>query len=472
MKRDLFDKLLLWKDRPTRRPLILRGARQVGKTHLVREFAKAAFEHFIEVNFEENAALAPLFRSKDPALICELLSDKFSTPIADGRTLLFLDELQAAEPYVLESLRYFQEKRPGLHVVAAGSLLEFMLEGPDREKKKNFPMPVGRVEYMYVSPMGFEEVLAAAGKSGLVDWLRRYRIGDDAPDAIHDELLLWLRRFLAVGGMPAAVDAYLSGDILETERTLETILATYRDDFPKYAGRVPASRLRKVFDAVPAMLGEKLVYERIDRGEKTRDLAEAFETLRLARVVAKARQTPANGIPLGFGADDDSFKPLFLDVGLASRSLGLKLVDYMEDGDALLQNQGGVCEQFAGQHLLYAGAEYEEPVAYCWRREARNSSAEVDYILACGREIVPVEVKAGTTGTLKGLHVYLAEKERHFAVRLNAAKPSYVSSVCVKDVLGRPVEFALLSLPLYMICQLPRLVREVLSSPPSRSIRP
>ena len=120
MKRDLFDKLLLWKDRPTRKPLILRGARQVGKTHLVRELAKAAFEHFVEVNFEESAGLAPLFRSKDPAVIGELLADKFSTPVVDGRTLLFLDELQAAEPYVLESLRYFREKRPRMHVVAAG----------------------------------------------------------------------------------------------------------------------------------------------------------------------------------------------------------------------------------------------------------------------------------------------------------------------------------------------------------------
>lgn len=472
MKRELFDKLLLWKDRPTRRPLILRGARQVGKTHLVREFAKAAFEHFIEVNFEENQALAPLFRTKDPDIICELLADKFSTPVVDGRTLLFLDELQAAEPYVLESLRYFQEKRHGLHVVAAGSLLEFMLEGPDREKKKNFPMPVGRIEYMYVPPMGFEEVLIAAGKIGLADWLRRYRIGDEAPIAIHEELLLWLRRYFAVGGMPAAVDAYLSGDILETERTLETILATYRDDFPKYAGRVPSLRLRKVFDAVPALLGEKLVYERIDRGEKARDLAEAFETLRLAKIVAKVRQTPANGIPLGFGADDDAFKPLFLDVGLAGRSLGLKLIDYMEDADNILQNLGGVCEQFVGQHILYSGAEYEEPAAFCWRREARNSSAEVDYVLACGRVPVPVEVKAGTTGTLKGLHVHLAEKGRHFAVRLNAGRPSYVPSVRVRDVLGRPVEFALLSLPLYMVCQLPRLVREALAVPPSGAIRP
>ena len=472
MKRDLLDKLLLWKDRPTRKPLILRGARQVGKTHLVRELAKASFEHFVEVNFEESAGLAPLFRSKDPAVIGELLADKFSTPVVDGRTLLFLDELQAAEPYVLESLRYFREKRPGLHVVAAGSLLEFMLEGPDRETRKNFPMPVGRVEYMFVPPMSFEEVLAAAGRTGLVDWLRRYRVGDDAPEAIHEELMLWLRRYLAVGGMPAAVDAYLSGDILETERTLETILATYRDDFPKYADRVPASRLRKVFDAVPAMLGEKLLFDRIDRGEKARDLAAAFETLRLARVVAKVRQTPAGGIPLGFGAADDAFKPLFLDVGLASRSLGLKLVDYMEDGDALLQNQGGVCEQFVGQHLLHSGAEYEEPSAFCWRREARNSSAEVDYILACGRTPVPVEVKAGATGSLKGLHVFLAEKKRRFAVRLNADRPSWLPDAHVQDVLGRPVDFSLLSLPLYLVGQVPRLVRDVLGAPPAQPIRP
>ena len=184
------------------------------------------------------------------------------------------------------------------------------------------------------------------------------------------------------------------------------------------------------------------------------------------------RQTPAGGIPLGFGAADDAFKPLFLDVGLASRSLGLKLVDYMEDGDALLQNQGGVCEQFVGQHILHSGAEYEEPSAFCWRREARNSSAEVDYILACGRTPVPVEVKAGATGSLKGLHVFLAEKKRRFAVRLNADKPSWLPDAHVQDVLGRPVDFSLLSLPLYLVGQLSRLVRDVLAAPPSRPVRP
>ena len=471
MKRKLSEKLLQWKERATRRPLILRGARQVGKTHLARELAKTSFEHFIEVNFEEDETLSPLFRSKSPDAICELLESKYSTPVRDGRTLLFLDELQAAEPHVFESLRYFREKRPGLHVVAAGSLLEFMLDGGRKGGGKGFPMPVGRVEYMYVPPMDFEEFLSAVGREGFVGWLRSYHVGDDVPEAIHGELSSWLRRYLAVGGMPAAVEAYRVGNILETERTQASILTTYHDDFPKYADRIPPVHLRRVFDGIPPLLGEKLVFARIG-GAKSHALSEAFEALCLARVTAKVRQTPANGIPLGFGADDASFKALFLDVGLASRALGLRLVDYVTDDAALLENRGGVCEQFVGQHLLFSGEEFEAPEAYYWRREARSSSAEVDYIIADGSVPVPVEVKAGTTGSMKGLHVFLAEKGRNFAVRLNADRPSFMPGIRVGTALGREVDFSLLSLPLYAVCQLRRLVREVRSNPPSQPVRP
>ena len=169
MKRKLKEKLVEWKERTNRHPLILRGARQVGKTYLVREFARSSFAHFVEINFEEDPSLVKLFASKNPEVICELIAARFSIPVKDGETLLFLDELQAAEPYVFESLRYFYEKRPGLHVVAAGSLLEFMLDAAAQDGKKAFPMPVGRIEYMYLAPLDFEEFLDAAGKKGLVE---------------------------------------------------------------------------------------------------------------------------------------------------------------------------------------------------------------------------------------------------------------------------------------------------------------
>ncbi len=460
MRRFLTDKLVSWKERANRHPLILRGARQVGKTYLVRDLAKSAFQHYIEVNFEESSELATLFKSKDPNTICELLSSRYSIPVVDGKTLLFLDEIQSAESYVFESLRYFYEKRPNLHVIAAGSLLEFLLNRENESGGSRFPMPVGRIEYMYVSPLDFEEFLVAAGRTGLYEYLHGFSIGEEMPEALHSEFLLWLKRYLSLGGMPAVVNAYLSGEIIDAEREQQIILSTYYDDFPKYGRHASPSLLQKVFVTVPSLLGRKMVYSRIDQSVKSSLISTAFECLRLARIVAKVQHTPANGIPIGYGSDEKSFKPLFLDVGLACRALGLNLSDFDSDGNALLENRGELCKQFVGQHLLYFGSEFEEPKAYCWIREERNSSAEVDYVIQIGNRIVPIEVKSGKTGSMKGLHFFLNEKHRDFAVRFNADRPSILKDAIVRDTLGRDCRFSLLSLPLYMVCQLRRLLRE------------
>ena len=461
MRRFLLDKLLAWKERSNRHPLILRGARQVGKTYLVRELARSAFQNYIEVNFEESSDLSSLFKSKNPELICELLASKYSVPVVDGKTLLFFDEIQAAEPCVFESLRYFYEKRSALHVIAAGSLLEFLLNRQDEKGGNRFPMPVGRIEYIYVPPLDFEEFLLAVGKTGLFDFLQTYSVGDELPQALHSEFLLWLRRYMSIGGMPAVVKAYLSGKILDAEREQQIILSTYYDDFPKYGRHASPAILQKVFTAIPSLLGQKLVYSRIDNSVRSNDISRAFECLRQARVVAKVQHTPANGIPIGYDSDEKRFKPLFLDVGIACRTLGLNLSDFDSDGDALLENRGELCEQFIGQHLLYLGNEFEEPKAYCWIREERNASAEVDYIIQVGNNIIAVEVKSGRAGSMKGLHIFLNEKHRDFAVRFNADMPSLLKDAMVQDTLGHDCRFSLLSLPMYMVCQLKRLLREM-----------
>ena len=472
MRRKIFERLVEWRDRSLRHPLVLRGARQVGKTFLVRELSKK-FDHYLEVNFEEAGSVAELFKSKNPSAICELLEAKFNVPLVDGKSLLFLDELQDAEPYVLESLRYFYEKRPGLHVVAAGSLLEFLLDADERKKKaESFSMPVGRIEYMFVGPMDFEEFLLAAGKDGLCGWMRGYGLGDEVPDTFHDELNAWLRKYLVVGGMPAVVEAYLSSGILAAEREQQVLLSTYHDDFPKYSAVVPADLVQKAFRAVPSMLARKFVYSRVDADAKSRDVSSAVRLLCLARVMAKVRHSSARCAPIGEGADDGVFKPLFLDVGLCCRALGLKMTDFLDEGDALLSNHGPICEQFVGQHLLFAGAEYEEPTAYCWMREAPKSQAEVDYLVQSGTRIVPIEVKGGTTGSMKGLHFYLNEKQADFAVRFNADKPSYLKDAHARDVLGRDCNFRFLSLPLYLVGEGTRLVRSALKNEALESFKP
>lgn len=464
MLRKLDKELEKWANRDGRHPLILRGARQVGKTYLVRTLAKRWFTNYLELNFEQDSTLASLFTSKDPNQICELLSVKFSKRIVDGETLIFLDELQAADVCVFESLRYFYEQRPNLHIIAAGSLLEFMLDGKERARtKQDFPMPVGRIEYMYVSPLSFEEFLLALGKEGLVAWLNGYVLGAAVPEAIHKELTDYLRKYLVIGGMPAAVKAYVKGGALEAEREQQLIISTYHDDFPKYSSRVSPDLLQKTFRAVPSLLGQKLIYTHITEDAKSKDLSSAYNLLRLARVVAKVRHTPANGVPLAYEADERKFKPLFLDTGLACRVLGLKLVDFLGENDVLLENRGGLCEQFVGQHLLLRGESYEEPAAYCWLREEPSSTAEVDFVIQCGNTIVPVEIKSGAGGKMKGLLLFLNEKCRDFAVRFNAAPPSYLPKAQATDSKCKSCEYSLLSLPLYMVGEMDRLIQYALA---------
>ncbi len=450
MYRHEMDDLERWHGRARRKPLIIRGARQVGKTTLVRLFADRFFDRLVEVNFERDPQLASLFASNDPATTVERLQLHLDLDIMPGGTLLFLDEIQAA-PEVLATLRYFYEELPSLHVVAAGSLLEIALERPA------FSVPVGRIEYLHLGPMQFEEFLLAAGKARLVRLLNEYELGDEIPAAIHQQLMHWLRSFLIVGGMPDAVRAFVDGDShQESEAVKHSILTTFRDDFGKYGGRVDQNRLRKVFERLPLVVGDKLKYVHIDRGERAKDLADALHLLSLARVAYRVRHTAANGIPLGAEADDRKFKALFLDVGLMTTASGLTLLDLEQADDVMLVNRGALCEQLVGQHLLYSAPPWEEPQLFYWAREKPGSSAEVDYLVSQGREIIPVEVKAGKTGTLKSLHLFLREKGRRLALRLSSAPPSILeAATSLSD--GNNVPFRLVSLPLYMVGQVRRL---------------
>lgn len=450
MNRFALDYLKAWKTKLSRKPLVLRGARQVGKSHLVRSFASAQFSQVLEINFERHPEAASLFTSKDPKAICRLLEARFGIPLTPGASLLFLDEIQAA-PDVFAVLRYFREELAELHVIAAGSLLEFML------KDHAFSMPVGRVEYLHLGPMLFEEFLLALGRDSLRNWLLQYQPADEAPAEIHGELSRLLRQYLVVGGMPEAVAAFAgNGSYLECEQIQESVLATYRDDFGKYSHRVQLRRVEKVFARAPALVGRKFMYSQVDREERARDLGEALQLLQRARVVHKVRHTHANGVPLGAEADERNFKILFLDVGLLCRACGLRITDFSLADDALLVNRGAVCEQAVGQHLLHAGPPYVEPESYYWMRETRSSSAEVDFVTASGDQVIPIEVKAGKTGTLKSMHVFLGEKQRRFGLRFNLDRPSLLNAE-THPAGGPRVPFRLLSLPLYLVGQADRL---------------
>lgn len=452
MNRHALGYLQEWKERATRKPLIIRGARQVGKSTLVRLFGEVSFDNLVTLNFEQNPLLGALFESNDPGRIITQLEVALDQRIVPGSTLLFLDEIQAA-PSAITALRYFFEELPQLHVVAAGSLLDVALA------RSPLPAPVGRIEYLFLGPMSFGEYLDALGKTGLAGFLADWSLESEIPQAIHQQLMAHTRDFLAVGGMPEAVATFVStASLRECERVKQTLLSTFRDDFAKYGPRVDVRRLDKVWRALPRLATKRFKFSHVDREERSRELAPALDLLCRARVTHRVRLTAANGPPLAAEAKDSKFKLLFLDVGLLLQAQGLSLSKLQFEENPLLINEGTVAEQFVGQQLLYSLPPFHEPELFFWARNRKSSNAEVDYLICRGTDIVPVEVKSGKTGTLKSLHMFLREKGRSFGVRLNTEPPSLLETTTALPN-GQQVPYALLSLPLYLSEQLPRLVQ-------------
>ena len=464
LDRHEIDHLRQWAARPQRKPLVVRGARQVGKSTLVREFARMARMPLLEINFERNPEQREAFAAKDPARILDTLALLTGRTLAAGTDLLFLDEIQAA-PEALAALRYFHEEMPALHVVAAGSLLEFAI-GDTR-----LPMPVGRIEYLHLGPMTFEDFLNALGHAQLAAALRDFRVTDAQhgalPKAVHEKCMELLRLYWVVGGLPEAVAAYAQDGAAvygfeRVARVQQSVVATYREDFNKYSHAALKGRIQLVFDRLPNMVGRKFKYVQASREHRAAELADALQHLCMARVASKVQRTAANGVPLAAEASERHFKCLCIDVGLLCAALHLNLLDLAQE-DLTLVNNGAVAEQFVGQHLLHSGRPDVTPALHYWAREARNSNAEVDYVISVGRRIVPVEIKAGATGSLKSLHQFLREKRSDFALRLNASPPSLQQdSKKLPD--GTATSYRLLSLPLYLAGQARRLAAELLAA--------
>jgi len=457
MKRRLEAALSTWSKHPGRKPLVLRGARQVGKSWLVREWGARRYGPVIELNLERDPHLGSCFKGNDPRATLRRLEAYTGRIISpDGSALLFLDEIQAS-PEVLAKLRWFAEELPRLPVIAAGSLLDFALAD------HSFSMPVGRIAYLHLEPLGFEEFLDALGEQPLARALAELEVKqvrrdpDPFPEALHQKAVALFREYLLVGGMPAAVAQYRTARSLPAiGQVHRDLLATIRDDFAKYADRVHHRRLTAVFDSVPQQLGGKFSFARVDRSERAAALARAVELLCLARVCHRVQASPAVRVPVAAGAEARSFKLLLLDVGLVSAALGLTLED-LEGADLTLANQGAVAEQVVGQLLRLNFAAGQSAGLHYWRRAERGSEAEVDYVVQHGAALVPIEVKAGATGSLKSLHVLMAERKWARAVRFNADLPSLVE-VRVKTRPGAAANYELLSLPLYLVEQLPRLL--------------
>jgi len=440
MRRDIEKELILWKAQKEKYPLIIRGARQVGKSYLVETFGKTHFQNNVIVNLEFQPQLKDCFKSLDPSEIINKLQLLLGVQIKEDDTLLFLDEIQEC-PQAIMSLRYFKEKMPKLAVIAAGSLLEFVMRSPD------FKMPVGRVQFLYLEPMSFSEYLDAAGNQNLRKFLSDVKLKDSIDDVIHKKLLELLRIYIIVGGMPAVLTEYLSSkDLMNCQRIQTALLQTYRSDFGKYAKISQHKYLQKVFDAAPRMAGQRIKYSNIDPDTRSRDLKNALSLLTLAGIVRPIYLTKALGLPLGAQINEQRFKLNFLDIGLMQNSCGLQGRLSIEE-DFLQINAGSVAEQFVGQELAAYSDRHQQVGLYFWAREKRGSMAEVDYVINIGSDIFPVEVKSGKEGRLKSLRMFIEEKKSRLGIRFSQDKLSYYDKI--------------LSIPLYMIEQMPRLVESL-----------
>ncbi|KTC65582.1 hypothetical protein Lade_0240 [Legionella adelaidensis] len=451
MERKILQDLTKWVSSGKRKPLILRGARQVGKTWIVRHLAKINKLQLIELNFEKNPSYSSLFSSNPKETLLNL-SVALNKEINPGKALLFLDEIQAA-PEIFANLRWFAEELPELPVIAAGSLLEFLLAD------HNFSMPVGRVGYMYIEPFSFEEFLLAKGEAQLFDYLKQYTLPLSIPDIIHEKLISLVKEYIIIGGLPAVISTWIKeNSLLRVQEEQNDLLTTYREDFNKYKGRIETERLDEVLMAVPRMLGQKFVYRRAsEAGSAT--AKQVINLLEKARLCHRVQSSAANGTPLEAEVNEKHFKEIFLDTGLCSTALGLNLNTLNRIGEISLVNNGGIAEQLVGQLLRTINPPFINPSLYYWQREKSGSSAEIDYVMQYANQIIPIEVKAGAAGSMKSLHLFMGLKKPPLAIRFNSNHP-LLRPVDLKDVIGNKVNYPLLSLPFYLIGQLNRLIEE------------
>ena len=420
MRRQVDEVLDAWAADGGRRPLLIRGARQVGKTFSVAALAGRAFADFASINLEQQPRYRRCFDTLEPQAILDRIGVLRGKPVEPGRTLLFLDEIQEC-PAAIVALRYFYEQAPDLHVIGAGSLLEFAL---DAERLR---MPVGRIQPLFMYPLTFAEFLPAVGEEPALQAARNMAdsvnaAGLDAAGAdaaVHEHLLGLLRTYLLLGGMPAVVAEYRrTGSAARAARVQTAITQTFRDDFGKYARASRHHHLDRVFLHAARLVGRKFVYAKVDPDSRAREVRAAVELLERAGLVHRVRSTAGAGLPLGAEADDRHYKLVMVDVGLMQNVSGA--AEQLLDGDPMRIDGGAVAEQFVGQELLAHRSPFERPELFYWHRRERNSSAEVDYLAAARGRVVPVEVKAGKTGRLRSLAVFAQHYRPPVAVRVYA----------------------------------------------------
>ena len=425
--------LLEWKNSAVRKPLLLRGARQVGKSWAVEHLGET-FDYFIEVNFEKRPEMLDVFQKiHDVHELAATLGMYYNTPVIPDRTLLFLDEIQKSAD-AIQSLWSFKEDYKELHVVAAGSLLEFALQ--------DLPsFGVGRIRSFFVYPFSFDEFLVAEGKA---DWVKaKQEANTEKPllTPLYNDLVQHFRTFLMVGGMPASVATWVTThDYSQCQAELDDIQLTYYDDFPKYAKKVDPTLLRNTLQSVVMQIGDKFTYSEVDGGYRADDVKKALKLLCDAGIIKRVSYTSGNGLPLGAEVNDKFRKYIYLDSGLLLRILDLdfggarQLTERIIAGTSEdLVNKGGLAEMVLGWELVkYNNPRMQHDLFY-WENTAEGTRSEVDYIIARDLKVLPIECKAGTSGKMKSMYEFMHQKHLAEAIRCSLENFSELERIDKKD---------------------------------------
>ena len=409
MKRTLYNSLLDWKNSPKRKPLLLQGARQVGKTWLVNEFGKNEYSNYIYLNFEQNPNLQSLFQGeKRPDIIINNIGLNFGRKISSENTLLFFDEIQIA-PEVLTSLKYFCEQAPDYHIIAAGSLL-----GVSIGKQGSFP--VGKVNFLTLYPMTFIEYLMAIGEELMAEKLMGMIKLEPLPIVLHEKMLGYLKMYLFLGGMPEVLQDYLDHqDIVSVRQIQNEILEAYQRDFSKYTDKVQAIKTSELWNSIPHQLAKenkKFKYNDVRKNARAATFEQTIEWLKKAGLIHIVNNISVPKLPLSGYADYSKFKIYLHDTGLLAAMLNLSSGIIVKPTKIYSEYNGAFIENYVTQQLVAHG--YKE--LFYW---TSKSDAEVDFTLQVQDEIFPIEVKSGTSKNLKSLRSYANKYNPKFIYRIS-----------------------------------------------------
>ena len=445
--RDILHFFAEWHAKDKRKPLVVRGARQVGKTVAIKLFGEKKFKDMFVLNLEKEEDLSMFQRLLSIPDLIQLLQLRKGRKIIPGSTLLFIDEIQNS-PIAMNQMRYFFEEMPELHVMAAGSLLEVKM------KEKDFSFPVGRVEYCYMYPVTFYEFLEAMGDSETPGYIKNLDGVSPVPVEIHDLLLKKYYEYIIVGGMPEAVSRYIeSRSFIDLDPIYESLLTGFKEDVNKYATHAKVSYLQHVIEHCPRYAGKTIQYENFgESGFRSREMSTAFDVIEKAMIVKRVYSSTSTAIPL-LENKRKAPKIIFLDSGLVNYSLGVR-ENLFTTNELNSIFRGQIAEQVVGQALQTLSSARLYPISF-WFREKKNSTAEIDFLVSYKSRVIPIEVKSGKEGKLKSLHLFMEESDMPVAVRF------YSGNIHVQE-LQRPngTGYKLISLPFYLVYRLEEILEQ------------